>query len=110
VGEEIPRGRSSLPSILSGRQVEAMINTVNNLKHKTIITLNYTTGIRIGELVNLNVSDVLIDRSQLKVLDGKGGKDRIIAIPKTGLSMIKSYLQYYRPTTIFIEGQPRENR
>jgi site-specific recombinase XerD len=105
-----PRGRSSLPSILSGKQVESMINLVNNLKHKTIITLIYTTGIRIGEVVNLNVSDLLLDRSQLKVADGKGGKDRIIAIPKTGLSMIKSYLEYYRPTKILIEGNPREKR
>lgn len=76
-----PRGRTSLPSVLSGRQVEAMINSLYNIKHKTIVALMYATGIRIGELINLDVLHLLIDRAQLKVVNGKGGKDRIVAIP-----------------------------
>ena len=105
-----PRGRRSLPSVLSGRQVEAMINSLHNLKHKTIITLMYATGIRISELINLDVSHILIDRAQLKVVKGKGGKDRIVAIPKTALFLIQRYIYFYKPKQILIEGHPKDKR
>jgi len=105
-----PRGRTSLPSVLSGRQVEAMINSINNLKHKTIVTLMYATGIRISELINLDVSDLLIDRAQLKVVKGKGGKDRIIAIPDIVLKLLQHYLYTYQPRHILIEGCPKSKR
>jgi len=105
-----PRGRKSLPTVLSGRQVEAMINSLANLKHKTIVTLMYATGIRISELINLDVDHVLIDRAQLKIVKGKGGKDRIVAIPDTVLKLIQLYLDYYRPRHILIEGHPKSQR
>ena len=105
-----PRGRTSLPSVLSGRQVEAMINNLINLKHKTIVTLMYATGIRISELINLDVSHVLIDRAQLKVVKGKGGKDRIVAIPDIVLHLLHCYLVTYRPRQILIEGHPKQQR
>ena len=105
-----PRGRASLPSVLSGRQVEAMINSVTNIKHKTIVTLLYATGIRIGELINLDVSHLLIDRAQLKVVKGKGGKDRIIAIPHIVLDLLQLYMHTYRPRRILIEGLQKGQR
>lgn len=54
-----PRTETRLPNLLSGQQVELMINLTKNLKHKTILILLYTSGIRKGELIDLRISDVL---------------------------------------------------
>jgi len=105
-----PRGRTSLPSVLSGKQVEAMINSIKNLKHKTIVSLMYATGIRISELINLDVSHVLFDRAQLKIVKGKGGKDRIVAIPDIVLLLLQYYMYTYKPQKILIEGRPKGYR
>jgi site-specific recombinase XerD len=87
-----------------------MINSITNLKHKTIVTLMYATGIRISELINLDVSHVLIDRAQLKVVKGKGGKDRIIAIPDIVLDLLLVYLDIYGPRRILIESYTKGQR
>lgn len=105
-----PRGQLSIPSILSGRQVESMINHLTNIKHKTIVTLLYSTGIRLGELINLDVSHLLMDRKQLRVVNGKGGKDRIITIPITAVVIINNYLEKYKPMQMLIEGNPKGSR
>lgn len=105
-----PRGQLSMPAILSGRQVESMINHLTNIKHKTIVTLLYTTGIRLSELINLDVSHLLLDRKQLRIVNGKGGKDRVISIPTTALIIINCYLESYKPNQILIEGNPKGSR
>lgn len=99
-----PRGRSSLPSILSGRQIESMINSIKNLKHKTIVILMYSTGLRIGEVINLHVSDILIDRRQLKVVNGKGGKDRMVILPNITIVCLQAYIESYQPKDQLFKG------
>ena len=83
-----------------------MINRTSNLKHKTILLLFYTSGIRISELICLNIGDVLFDRLQLKINLGKGGKDRVINIPPITLEFIKAYLEKYKPLVYLFEGLP----
>jgi site-specific recombinase XerD len=103
-----PRGRSSLPTVLSGSQIELMINSITNLKHKTIVILMYAAGLRLSEMINLEVAHILIDRSQLKVVSGKGGKDRLVAIPELAVSFLNIYLSAYQPKHWLIEGQPKD--
>lgn len=105
-----PKGRPSLPSVLSGRQVETMINHIKNLKHKTIILLLYSTGIRISELINIDRVHLLIDRAQLKIVKGKGGKDRIVTVPTTAMQMISIYLATYDPKVMLFDGDPKGKR
>ena len=64
--ELIPRPRTlkKLPQVLSTHEIEKMINDIKNLKHKTIVLLLYTSGIRSSELVNLVIADVCMDRHQ----------------------------------------------
>ncbi len=105
-----PRGRRSIPTVLSTSQVERMINLTRNIKHKTILLLFYCTGIRISELVNLHISDILFDRLQLKVILGKGGKDRIVSIPQIAIDLLRIYLDKYKPKVFVFEGQGDCNR
>lgn len=99
-----PKGRQRLPTIVSCAQIEKMINFTFNLKHKTILLIFYTSGIRITELINLTISDILFDRNQLKVNLGKGGKDRIISIPSITVEYIKAYCLKYTPKIYLFEG------
>lgn len=99
-----PRGEVRLPTVLSSQQLERMINQTQNLKHKTILIVFYSSGIRKQELINLQISDVLLDRMQLKINQGKGKKDRIINIPQLTCDVIKKYLEKYRPRKYLIES------
>lgn len=99
-----PRTLKTLPQVLSGKQIQNMINGVKNLKHKMIITLLYSTGIRTSELINLDIADICFDRKQLHVRLGKGGKDRIVQIPETTLALMRSYLWKYNPKQHLFEG------
>jgi len=99
-----PKGRKRLPTILSSRQIEQMINLTTNIKHKTILVLFYTSGIRITEFINLTISDLLLDRFQLKISQGKGGKDRIINIPEITVEFVKAYILKYNPEIYLFEG------
>lgn len=99
-----PKGKPSIPTILSGKQAESMINATRNLKHKLILILLYTSGLRVSEMIDLDISHILTDRAQLKVEKGKGGKGRIISLPKITIDTIDLYIQKYKPSKILIEG------
>lgn len=100
-----PRGENKLPQALSGKQIEKMINGIKNIKHKTIMVILYSTGIRSSELINLDIADICMDRRQLHVRLGKGGKDRIVQVPSMTIEFIKTYIRQYKPKRYLFEGQ-----
>lgn len=105
-----PRAEKKLPQALSGKQIENMINGIKNMKHKTIVVILYSTGIRSSELINLDIADICMDRSQLHVHLGKGGKDRIVQLPLVTIEFIKTYLRQYKPKRYLFEGQGKSVR
>ncbi len=105
-----PRALKKLPQILSTQQIEMMINGTKNLKHKTIILLLYTSGIRSSELVHLNIADVCMDRCHLHIRLGKGGRDRIVQIPSITLEFIRGYIWTYKPRKYLFVGQDKSTR
>lgn len=70
------RKRESLPTIFSKDEIKKILNSTNNLKHKMILSLLYSSGLRISEVVNLNVGDIDLIQNTIKVKMGKGNKDR----------------------------------
>ena len=73
---ERPRKSKHLPTVLSEKQIMGLINETANLKHKCLIVVLYSSGLRIGELINLRKQDVLYDKDLIFVRSGKGRKDR----------------------------------
>ena len=65
-----------LPNILSEKEVSLLLKAVTNLKHKTILCLTYSAGLRVGEVIRLRYSDLDIERQTIIVRQGKGQKDR----------------------------------
>ena len=74
------RKANRLPSVLTQEEVFDLINAIKNLKHRTVITLIYSTVLRISEVINLKITD--IDSSNIRILIryGKGQKERIIIL------------------------------
>ena len=75
-----------------------------------MLVILYTAGVRISELINLNIEDVLIDRKQLKINMGKGGKDRVIQLPDFTIKLLLDYFKKYNPNHFLIEGNPKTQR
>jgi len=101
---ERPRREKKLPNVLSKQEVQLLLQHTKNVKHKTMLSFVYACGLRIGELINLRISDIDFDRKTIHIKLSKGYKDRVIGLPQIIESMLKQYFKLYRPKTFVIEG------
>jgi|GEM_PF-1466558 len=88
-----PKTDKRLPKFISEEEVYKLVSEANNLRNKLIILVLYTTGMRVSELCNLKVSDIMFDSGFIRIRSGKGGKDRYVPIPDNVLNLIKEYLK-----------------
>ncbi len=102
---ERPRRASSLPNILSTSEIKLIIDRTRNLKHKCIISLLYSAGLRRSELTNLKVTDILSAQMKIKIRNSKGNKDRYVGLSKHLLQLLREYFREYKPNEYLIEGQ-----
>jgi integrase/recombinase XerD len=94
----------TLPVVLSEPEVVLLLRTVSNLKHKCILLLLYSVGLRIGELLSLQVGDVDMNRMQIHIKGAKGKKDRITLLSAKILPYLHEYLARYMPVSYLFEG------
>ncbi len=97
-----------LPTVLSVAEVQRLLSVCKNLKHKTILTVIYALGLRLGEVLNLKVSDIDSDRMEVNIRQAKGNRDRIVFLPKNSLDLLRSYFLEYKPNKFLFEGQGRD--
>ena len=100
-----PKKAFILPKVISVQEVKKIIEGCPNLKHKTILMTLYSTGMRVGELLNLKVSDIDSKRGVIVIYQGKGAKDREVPLPKSLLIQLRNYYKAYRPKLFLFEGQ-----
>lgn len=93
-----------LPKVISKEEVKAMINATTNIKHRCIISLLYSGGLRLSELLNLKLSDIDSRRMLIRIERGKGNKDRFTLLAKKILQELRSYYQEWRPKHYLFEG------
>ncbi|MFL1013705.1 site-specific tyrosine recombinase/integron integrase [Flavisericum labens] len=105
---ERPRKSKKLPTVLSKKEVLSIISHANNLKHKCIISLLYSAGLRRSELLNLKLTDIESNRMLIKVRDAKGNKDRYTILSENALKDLRLYYKSYRPSNYLFEGQNKE--
>lgn len=86
-----------LPIVLSIEEMQKIIFTAKNLKHKTILCLMYSTACRISEVINLKLSHIDTSRMIINIIDAKGGKDRNVPLDPSFLELLKVYIQQYKP-------------
>lgn len=103
-----PRKSRFLPVVLSQIEVLEILRCTKNLKHRAILALLYSCGLRIGELINLELKHIDIQRNQVAVKNSKGRKDRYVKMADSLAPLIRNYVQTYKPMVYFAEGKPNE--
>lgn len=103
--ELYPRKEFKLPEILSEEQIIHLLQSIENTKHKLIIGLFYGSGMRLSELCHLKMEHIDRKNSQIKIIAGKGNKDRFTLLPKNLVPEMETYYRQYRPKTYLFEGR-----
>jgi integrase/recombinase XerD len=98
------RGRI-LPDIFSVQEVELLLRSTRNVKHKAMLSLIYACGLRRSELINLKINAIDSQRMLLSVKGAKGNKDRVVPIPESMITMLREYYKAYRPVIWLFEGK-----
>lgn len=101
---ERPLKEQKLPLVLSVEEIQAMIKVTVNLKHKLLIMMCYSAGLRISELLNLRVTDLDSKRMQIKITAAKGKKDRYSILSEKMLPLLREYYKVYQPKEYLFEG------
>ncbi|WP_422091706.1 tyrosine-type recombinase/integrase [Tenacibaculum ovolyticum] len=101
---ERPIKKNILPKIISLEEVKAIINNTNNIKHKCIVSLMYSAGLRRSELLNLKITDIDSKRMVINVKDTKGNKERLTILSKTILTDLRVYFIKWKPKKYLFEG------
>jgi len=99
-----PTKSKILPTVLSQEEMITIIQCTKNLKHRAILALIYSTGLRIGELLSLKLADIQVQRKQVFIRQAKGRKDRYVTLADHFLPLLQNYLMTYRPKVYFAEG------
>lgn len=96
--------------VLSKEEVWRMLKSCQILKHKILIGLLYGCGLRCMEARSVRLQDLDFDRKQLRVVQGKGKKDRYVPLSEHLIRGLKSYIQAEKPKEWLFNGQPLANR
>lgn len=100
------RRSEKLPVVLSKSEVVLLLQAPSNLKHRAILSTLYSGGLRLGEVLNLQPEDIDSKRMVIRIVQGKGRKDREVMLSPRLLNLLRAYWSEYRPTTYLYEGRP----
>lgn len=100
----LPKKPKILPNVLSKEEVQLILRALENIKHKAMLCLIYSCGLRRSELINLRFEHVDSKRGILIIKQAKGRKDRIAPIPQFIVEMLRNYYKEYRPEQWLFEG------
>ncbi len=100
-----PKRALVLPNVLSKEEVKQILNAQRNIKHKTMLSLIYSCGLRRSELLNLKLKDIDSKRGLVIIRQAKGKKDRITPLSEKILVLLREYFVAYRPKEWLFEGQ-----
>lgn len=98
-----PRREKKLPVVLSKQEVSELISVTRNLKHRVLLTLKYSSGLRLSEIRNLKIGDIDSKRMMVRVTQAKGFKDRYSILSPVALQLLREYYKIYRPITWLFE-------
>ena len=100
-----PRREKVLPNVLSKEEIKAILDAPYNLKHRAMLAMIYSCGLRRGELLSLSKFDIDSKRMVVIIRMAKGKKDRIVPLSPKILSLLRDYYKSYSPKEFLFEGQ-----
>ena len=107
---KIPKKDKRLPEVLTKDEVKRLIDSASNRKSRLIISLLYSSGLRVSELVNLRIEDLNLNEGTGWVRKGKGSKDRIFTVSNNLVNQLKQYLEGKQHNYIFSKDKPLTTR
>jgi site-specific recombinase XerD len=105
LAERIPRPRriaQRLPDVLTGTEIERILDNITSLKHRAIVMTAYGAGLRVSEVCALRVEDIDSQRMAIHVRQGKGKRDRFVMLPERVLHALREYWSRERPRRPFL--------
>jgi site-specific recombinase XerD len=99
------RKEHKLPNYLTFDEVKKLIEVTQNLKHKSIIMLLYSGGLRLSEVINLKITDIDSNSMTITIRQAKGKKDRQVMLSEHFLIYLRQYYIKYKPSYYLFEGQ-----
>jgi site-specific recombinase XerD len=110
VMEKIPylKTKKRLPVVLDKKEIETLFTVTRNIKHRALLMLIYSAGLRVGETANLRIADIDSKRMMIRIRQGKGGKDRYSILSPIALETLRQYWREYRPSEWLFTGYRKD--
>lgn len=100
-----PKSEKKLPKVVDGEFIKSQLSKIENLKHRVILTLTFSVGLRVSEVVNLKIEDIDSKRMLIHIKNAKGRKDRVVPLSQTVLELFREYFTQYKPKEYLFNGQ-----
>ena len=100
-----PKSEKKLPQVIDGDYIKEQLSKITNLKHKTILSLTYSVGLRVSEVINLKIEDIDSKRMIIHIKNAKGRKDRVLPLSQKILELLREYWKEYKPKEYLFNGQ-----
>lgn len=100
-----PRKEKRLPRVIDKDLILTKLNGIKNLKHKAILSLAFSVGLRVSEVINLKLDDIDSNRMIIHVKNAKGRKDRVVPLSSTILNLLRDYFRAFQPKIYMFNGQ-----
>jgi integrase/recombinase XerD len=100
-----PKSEKKLPKVIDNELILNQLSKIKNIKHKAILTLTYSVGLRVSEIINLKIEDIDSKRMLIHIKNAKGRKDRIVPLSQNVLDLLRLYYKEYKPKEYLFNGQ-----
>lgn len=100
-----PRSEKKLPRVIASEFIKDKLSQIKNIKHQIILTLTYSVGLRVSEVVNIKIEDIDSKRMLIHIKNAKGRKDRIVPLSQKVLELLRLYYKQYKPKEYLFNGQ-----
>lgn len=100
-----PKAEKHLPQVIDRDFVLQKIHSIKNIKHKAILMMSFSAGLRVSEVLNLKITDIDSKRMVININQAKGRKDRIVPLSTEVLKTLREYYKLHRPIVYLFNGQ-----
>ena len=100
-----PKSEKKLPKVIDHNHIISQLDKIQNLKHKSILSLAYSVGLRVSEIINLKIQDIDSKRMIIHIKNAKGKKDRIVPLSQNILLLLREYYKQRKPKEYLFNGQ-----
>jgi len=100
-----PKKEKKLPRVIDGELIKNRLSKIDNIKHRAILTITYSVGLRVSEIINLKIEDIDSSRMLISIKNAKGKKDRVVPLSQHVLELLRDYYKKYKPSEYLFNGQ-----